>query len=65
MKYGEEDRQLHSTFQVCQKAIDMNQNEAEVQSLKKRVQYEMRQALFHNNFEEAISFYGLLKKNAC
>ena len=62
LKYGVEDRLLHSTFQVCQKALDMNQNEVEGQALKKRIQYEMRQALFHNNFEETISFYGLLKK---
>ena len=59
--YKQGDRQLHSTYLVCQKALQLNQNETERNALIKRVEYELRQSVFSQNIMEARLFYGMLK----
>lgn len=58
--YKQGDRQLHSTYLVCEKAIALNRTERERTALLKRVRYELRQAVFSNNRYEAGLFYGML-----
>ncbi|HEX5171147.1 MAG TPA: glycosyltransferase [Cyclobacteriaceae bacterium] len=55
------DRQLHSTYLVCCKAIHLNRDEDDVSALLKRVRYEMRQSVFSENHDEAHLFYELLR----
>ena len=56
------DPQLHSTYLVCRKAVDLIRNGAEKDALIKRIKFEIRQAVFSENFAEATSFIGLLKE---
>ena len=60
--YGPQDRQLHSTYLVCEKAKALNRDQQDQEALGQRLQYEMRQAVFNGNFEEALNFYRLLKE---
>ncbi len=54
------DPQLHSTYLVCQKAKQMNQNQGENEALAYRLRYEIRQSVFSDNKNEAQLFYELL-----
>jgi glycosyltransferase involved in cell wall biosynthesis len=56
------DKQLYSTYLICKKAISLNGTQAEKISLLKRIQYELRQAVFSTNKVEAKLFYELLKE---
>lgn len=60
--YKKGDSQLHSTYQVCKKAILLNRDEKDNQALKHRVRYELRQSVFSDNREEAELFFNLLKE---
>lgn len=60
--YEPGDKQLHSTFLVCQKAIDLCEDEGDKQALLTRVRYEFRQAVFSGNKVEAKLFAGLDEK---
>ncbi|MGE0771412.1 MAG: glycosyltransferase family 2 protein [Cyclobacteriaceae bacterium] len=58
--YTQGDRQLHSTYMVCCKALALNRDEADRQALANRVRYEFRQSVLSQNDEEAELFYELL-----
>ncbi len=60
--YQHGDRQVHSTFLICQKAIPLCRTNEDRDSLTQRVSYEFRQALFSGNREEAMLFKSLLHK---
>ena len=60
--YRPGDPQLHSTYLVCLKAKELNRTEEERQALVKRVQYELRQALWGGNWREAKLLAGLWKE---
>jgi glycosyltransferase involved in cell wall biosynthesis len=59
--YVRGDRQLHSTYLVCKKALGLNRDEEDRSALLKRIRYELRQAVFSQNHEEAQSFFSLLE----
>lgn len=56
------DPQLHSTYLVCQKMVKMAEDKTGKDALIKRVKFEIRQAVFSENFVEATNFIGLLKQ---
>jgi glycosyltransferase involved in cell wall biosynthesis len=58
--YRKGDAQLHSTYKVCLKAIQLNSTHADWQAWLKRIRYELRQSVFSENFREADLFYSLL-----
>ncbi|WPP53503.1 glycosyltransferase family 2 protein [Catalinimonas niigatensis] len=60
--YKKGDRQLHSTFLVCQKAKSLNKTLAEQEALIKRVKSEIRQSVFSDSREETVLFFGLLEE---
>ncbi len=55
------DKQLHSTFIVCQKTISLCKDEEDRQALLTRVRYEFKQAVFSGNKVEA-KLFGQLEK---
>lgn len=59
-QYRPGDPQLHSTYLVCQKALDLNRTKEEEQALAARLRYEIRQAFRSGNFREVQLFYKLL-----
>jgi glycosyltransferase involved in cell wall biosynthesis len=59
--YKQGDRQLHSTYLVCRKALQLNRSNDEKNALRKRVEYELRQSVFSENKNEANLFYNLLQ----
>lgn len=59
--YRKKDRQLFSTYQVCQKAAGMLRSSEEKYVLIKRIQYEARHAVFAGKFHEASLFLELLR----
>ncbi|GHN01412.1 hypothetical protein WSM22_29010 [Cytophagales bacterium WSM2-2] len=62
--YRQGDRQLHSTFLVCQKAVTLCRDEGDRLVLLQRVRYEFRQAIFSGNKIEARLFGQLEKEIA-
>jgi glycosyltransferase involved in cell wall biosynthesis len=60
--YSRGDKQLQSTYRVCEKALTLNRSSAEHAALAKRVRYEWRHAVLSENFAEANLFYGLLRR---
>lgn len=56
------DKQLHSTFLVCQKAMTLCKDEEDRQALLIRVRYEFKQAIFSGNKTEA-KLFGCLEKD--
>jgi glycosyltransferase involved in cell wall biosynthesis len=50
------DKQLHSTFLVCQKAVELCLDEEDKRALLTRVRYEFKQAIFSGNKDEANLF---------
>lgn len=60
--YQPGDRQLHSTYLVCRKALLLNRDEGDVLALLKRIRYEHRQSIFSGNYDEGKLFYGLLRE---
>lgn len=60
--YEPGDKQLHSTFLVCQKAIKLCRNELDKRALLARVRYEFRQSIFSRNRKEAVLFGALERK---
>lgn len=60
--YKQGDRQLHSTYLVCKKIQQLNQNEAENDALVVRLAYELRQSVFSENIKEAKLFYEMLEQ---
>jgi glycosyltransferase involved in cell wall biosynthesis len=59
--YMQGDKQLHTTYLVCRKALDLNKNAEDHAALVHRVRYELRHSVFTGNFTEAGLFYRLLK----
>ncbi|MEM9833327.1 MAG: glycosyltransferase [Bacteroidota bacterium] len=62
LQYRPGDRQLHSTYLVCQKAAKLNQTKREEQALITRLKYETRQALVSGNLTEAKQMIQLLRQ---
>jgi glycosyltransferase involved in cell wall biosynthesis len=58
------DRQLHATYLVCEKVRILTQTPREKQALLSRVKFEVRQAVFSGNFEEATHFFRILREEA-
>lgn len=56
------DRQLYSTYLVCRKAMRLNRDEDDVNALLRRIRYELRQAVFSENHNEAKLFFAMLKE---
>jgi glycosyltransferase involved in cell wall biosynthesis len=59
--YKSGDRQLHSTYLVCKKAIELNKDDQDIAALLVRIRYEIRQSIFSQNNQEARLFFELLK----
>ncbi|HEU5289677.1 MAG TPA: glycosyltransferase [Cyclobacteriaceae bacterium] len=62
MQYRFGSSQMRSTFLVCQKILYINKDQDEMQALKQRVYYELRQAMLTFNFKLVIDYLFLLKK---
>ncbi len=60
--YQPDDKQLHSTFLVCEKIKTLNKLPSEDQALLRRLSYEIRHAVWSANFAEATLFIGLYRK---
>lgn len=60
--YKPGDKQLFSTYLVCRKAMALNRSREDEASLATRVRYELRQAVFSDNYHEADLFYQLLSE---
>ncbi len=60
-QYQQGDKQLHSTYLVCEKAKDLCRSEKEIDALRRRVLYEFKHAAFSKNKTEAQHFEKLLK----
>ncbi|MDQ3290526.1 MAG: glycosyltransferase [Bacteroidota bacterium] len=56
------DKQLLSTIKVCYKALALNRNERDKQALIRRVEWEIKQAFFTRNYQEAEALLVILKK---
>ncbi len=56
------DKQLHSTYLVCRKALHLNQDQGDTEALVRRVRYEFRQSVLSGNHPEAKLFYILLSE---
>jgi len=54
---------LESTYKVCLKAENLNQNKREKYALVRRSRYEFRQALISGNFYLAKKFASLIQRN--
>lgn len=59
--YEQGDRQLHSTYLVCRKAISLCKDKEDTSALLFRVRYEFRQGIFSENENEA-KLFGKLEK---
>jgi hypothetical protein len=59
--YQPGDRQLHSTFLVCEKAVTLCRDEADRNALRWRLLYEFKQSAFSGNKDEARLFAQLLR----
>lgn len=55
-RYGPRDRQLHSTFLICKKALGLCRDDEDRRVLLQRVRYEFRHAVFSKNRQEAKFF---------
>lgn len=60
--YQQGDKQLYSTYLVCKKAMVLNRTEEDRLALISRLQFEIRQAVFSENVNEALLFYNLLRE---
>jgi glycosyltransferase involved in cell wall biosynthesis len=61
-QYKRGSRQLQSTLKVCEKALVLNTNEGENEALKKRIHYELRQALKLGEVRLAMGYWSLLRR---
>ncbi len=61
-QYKKESAQLYSTYLICEKAYELNENELEDKALLARVSYELRQAIRSANYEVASQFLSLFKR---
>jgi glycosyltransferase involved in cell wall biosynthesis len=60
--YKQGDRQLYSTYLVCKKALLLNRKHEDMLALRTRLEFEIRQAVFSQNNDQAKLFYSLLKE---
>ena len=61
-QYGKSPIFLESTLAVCKKALFLNKTKQEDLALRKRVVYEMRQAILSKHFDVANQFLNLYSK---
>jgi glycosyltransferase involved in cell wall biosynthesis len=61
-QYRKGDKQLHSTFLVCQKAENLCRDESDRDALRWRVHYEFKHAVFSENKTELKLFEELAKR---
>ena len=65
-QYSTGSKQLRSTLKVCEKAYSLNKTSEENDALKKRIRYEMRQALRVGEIRLAWDYWKLARKtDAC
>lgn len=62
--YKRGDKQLLSTYHVCEKALHLLRSAEDREALERRVRYELRHSVLSSNHVEAGLFYGLLTKIA-
>jgi len=60
--YQKGDKQLHSTYLICRKAISLNRDGGDNEALLVRIRYEIIQSILSQNNREATLFFDLLKK---
>lgn len=60
--YKKNDKQLHSTYIICEKIKRLNKTQSEDEALARRLKYELRQAVFSANHLEATLFGLFLKE---
>lgn len=60
--YSKNDKQLHSTYLVCEKIKSLNKTEGEDKALKERLEYEIKHAAFSGNHREAKLFIVLYQQ---
>lgn len=60
--YKPHDPQLLSTIKVCRKALQLCRNMAELQALLVRIKFEVRQAVFSENYLEAEQLFRLYRE---
>ena len=53
---------LHSTYEVCRKAVERCRDEDDRKALVRRVRYEFRQSVLSDNRNEALLFCELLEE---
>ncbi|HEY3402885.1 MAG TPA: glycosyltransferase [Ohtaekwangia sp.] len=63
--YKRGDKQLYSTYRVCEKALLLNRTTEDNRALCKRVKYELRHSVFSGNRVEARLFYNMTKQLRC
>lgn len=61
--YKKGDKQVHSTYLVCRKAVELSSSNEDIAALIHRIRYELKQAVFSNYRYEAGLFYSLLKES--
>lgn len=61
-QYQRGSRQLQSTLKVCEKALALNANEEENEALRKRIHFELRQALKLGELSLAMNYWKLLRR---
>ena len=61
-QYKRGSRQLQSTLKVCEKALALNTNENENEALRKRIHFELRQALKLGELVLAMNYWKLLRR---
>ncbi|MDQ3393819.1 MAG: glycosyl transferase, partial [Bacteroidota bacterium] len=62
-QYQKGSKQLISTYFICEKALLLNKTKKEHVALKKRIQYELTQALITKNYNIAKQFLQLYNQN--
>jgi len=63
VQYQKGSADLWSVLAVCEKAIDLVKNKKEKLSLNRRLQYECRQVIIHNEPKIVIKYLQLMKEN--
>lgn len=63
-EYQQGNKQLHSTYLICRKAVLLCRDKADQQALVCRVRYEFKQSVFSGNLSEANLFAQLEKELA-
>ena len=61
-QYVRGSKQLESTFRVCEKAFHLCKNSSEYKSLKKRIKYELKHAIWLGNWPVSLKYIRLYSR---